>query len=70
MQTIIQVSKKDSAKAWGILVRHSPGQALPERTFVLSDQAVRALREAGVRFKVLSSSTPEKRTGAVSGERI
>ncbi|MFO0967555.1 MAG: hypothetical protein U0793_18505 [Gemmataceae bacterium] len=51
MRTIIQVSKKDNAKAWGILVRHSPGQALPDRTFVLSDAAVQGLREAGVRFR-------------------
>ena len=39
MKTVIQVSPRDSAKAWALLVRHSPGVALPDRTFVVSEEA-------------------------------
>lgn len=51
MRVIIQVSKKDRAKAWGILVRHSAGTALPDRIFIVSEDAVKALRAEGVKLK-------------------
>ena len=50
MKTVIRVSPRDSAKAWALLVRHSPGVALPDRVFIVSDEAVRALRDAGIHF--------------------
>jgi hypothetical protein len=49
----IRVAEKDSAKAWGLLVRHSPGRALADRTFVISEDAVRALTDAGIDFTEL-----------------
>jgi len=68
---LIKVSPKDSAKAWALLVRHSPGMALPDHTFVVSPEAVRALRKAQVRFSVISSdATVCSPTGAMAGERI
>jgi hypothetical protein len=54
MKTVIRVSPRDSAKAWALLVRHSPGVALPDRVFVVSEEAARALRNAGIRFSELS----------------
>ena len=42
MKIVIQVSPRDSAKAWALLVRHSPGVALPDGVFVISQEAVRA----------------------------
>jgi hypothetical protein len=50
MRTIIRVSPGDSTKAWSLLVRHSPGVALSDVVFVVSEEAVRALRKAGIRF--------------------
>jgi hypothetical protein len=50
MKVVIQVAAADDAKAWDILLRHSPGVALPNRTYVLSQAAVQALAAAGVRF--------------------
>lgn len=71
MRVIIQVSVKDSAKAWGVLVRHSAGTALPDRTFIVSEEAVRALREASVKFVELSHEPGEASAeGTFSGERI
>jgi len=68
MNTVIRVSQRDSAKAWALLVRHSPGVALPDRVFVVSDEAVRALRRAGIRFTELSREAGV--SGAAAGERI
>lgn len=68
MKVVIQVSAKDSAKAWALLVRHSPGTALPNRTFVVSAEAVRALRKAGIRFVEISRENSS--VGVAAGERI
>jgi hypothetical protein len=54
MKVIIQFSVREEAKALPILLRHSPGMVLPERTYVLGEEAIGALREAGVRFTELS----------------
>jgi hypothetical protein len=68
MKIVIQVSPRDSAKAWALLVRHSPGVALPDRVFVVSEEAARTLREAGIRFSELSREADV--SGAAAGERI
>ncbi|HEV3142953.1 MAG TPA: hypothetical protein VGZ47_03615 [Gemmataceae bacterium] len=54
MKVVVQVSAKDSAKAWGVLVRHSPGMALRDRTFIISEDAWRDLVQAGVKAKLIS----------------
>jgi hypothetical protein len=70
MYTMIQVTKKDIAKAWGILVRHSPGHAFPDRTFLVSEDAAQTLKKAGVKFKVISTGHIFNPHGALIGERI
>ena len=55
MSIVIQVAEANDAEAWAILQRHSPGVALPKRTFVVSEEAAEALRQAAVRFVVLST---------------
>ncbi len=71
MKVIVQISAADDAKAWAILLRHSPGVALPNRTFVLSPESVQALAAAGIRFTELSREDGVPgREGAVAGERI
>ena len=40
MKVIVQIAAADDAKAWALLIRHSPGVALPNRTFILSPDAV------------------------------
>lgn len=71
MKLVIQVVADDDAKAWAILQRHSPGVALPNRTFVVSETAANELRQAGVQFHVLSDQ-PDTLTGeeVTAGERI
>jgi hypothetical protein len=54
MKIVIQVAARDSAKAWGILVRHSPAMALPNRTFIVSEDALGALKRARVKLREIS----------------
>jgi hypothetical protein len=71
MKVTIQVSADDDAKAWALMVGHSPGIALPNRTFIVSVEAVDALREAGIRFTELSRQVEMPGThGVATGERI
>jgi len=50
MKVIVHLTKEEEAKALPILLRHSPGMVLPHRTDVLSEDALRALRDANVGF--------------------
>jgi hypothetical protein len=71
MNVVIQIAARDHTKALGILLRHSPGVALRNRTYVVSEGAVHALTEAGVRFaRVSCESLGPGREGLVAGERI
>jgi hypothetical protein len=71
MRFIIRVAAKDEDKAWGLLVRHSPGTALPNRTFILSEDAVRALHDSGIKFTVISKEPGSPTAGGkVGGKRI
>lgn len=71
MKVVIQVSAEDRARAWGVLVRHSPGTALPNGTFLISEDAARALRRARVNFSEISrEAMGTARGGTLAGERI
>ena len=54
MKIIIQMTPEEEVKALPILLRHSPGMVLPERTCVLGEEMVGKLRNAGVQFTQLS----------------
>ncbi len=51
MSAILQFSSDDEAKALPILLRHSPGTVLANRTYVVEDAVVNELRNAGVAFQ-------------------
>jgi hypothetical protein len=71
MKVIIQMSVREEAKALPILLRHSPGMVLRERTYVLSEEAVSALRAAGIKFTELSrEANAPTGEGVMPGERI
>ena len=71
MSVVVQIVAADDAKAWNLLQRHSAGMALPNRTYVLNDDALKALREAGVRFTEVSRGAGRPRVqGALAGERV
>ena len=70
MKVIIHLTSDAEAKALPILLRHSPGMVLPQRTYVLSEDALRALRSAGVRFSELSREAAAPSLEEVAGERV
>jgi hypothetical protein len=55
MKVIIQLSNRKEAKALPVLLRHSSGMVLPNRTYIICEEAAQALRNAGVWFP---GSTP------------
>ena len=71
MKVVIHLSAREEAKALPILLRHSPGMVLRDRTYVLSSEAVRALRNARVEFTELSREAAAPiLEGVDPGERI
>lgn len=71
MKLLVRFSKSEEAKALPLILRHSPGMVLRDRTYVLSAQAVTALREAGVRFEEASTEADAPSlAGAVTGARV
>ena len=70
MKVIIRLTRDEEAKALPILLRNSPGMVLPERTYVLSEHALRALRQAGIRFCELSREAGAPSLEEVAGERV
>jgi len=71
MKVVIRMTEDEELKALPILVRHSPGIMLRNGTYVVSADAVRKLREAGVEFRELGrEAVAPDLEGVGSGERI
>jgi hypothetical protein len=71
MRVVIQMTRSEEAKALPILLRHSPGTVLPNRVYVLSEEAARALRTSGVQFTEISrESVAPTRNEVGAGERV
>jgi hypothetical protein len=50
VNVVVQFSAEEELKALEIVLRHSPGTALADRTYVISSSAAEALRNAGISF--------------------
>lgn len=50
----VQLSRDEEANALPILLRHSPGRILPNRVYVIGEDAAKMLSNAGIRFTKLS----------------
>src|SRR5262245_31110159 len=71
VDVVIQFSEREEAKALPILMRLTPGVVLPNRVYVLSMPAIRALQDAGVVFREVSrTGHATAGEGVASGERI
>jgi len=71
MKMAVRFTTEEELKAVPILMRHSPGMMLPGDIYVISEEAVAALREAGVRFtEVTSEVASPGLEGATTGGRI
>ncbi len=70
MKVAIHLTVEAEAKALPILLRHSPGMVLPQRTYVLAEDALRALRAAGIHFTEVSREAAVPCLEEVAGERV
>ncbi len=71
MKVVIRLSASEEIKAIPILLRHSSGSILADRTYVINEAAAKALRTAGVRFTELSrESNAPALEGVAACERI
>ena len=71
MRVVIRLSASEELKAIPILLRHSSGSILPDRTYVIGEAAAKALHQAGVRFSELSrESNVPVLEGVAACERI
>lgn len=71
MSAILQFTVDEEAKALPILLRHSPGTVLPNRTYIVDESVVGVLREAGIEFHEITPTLdlPYVR-GTPIGERV
>ncbi len=71
MKVVIRFTEHEESKALPILLRHSPGAILQNRTYVINSDAVTELRQAGIQFTEVSrESNAPNREGVGSGERV
>jgi hypothetical protein len=72
MNVVIKFTERqEELKALAILLRHSPGTMLPDRTYVVSEDAARALTEGGVTFtRIAGDFNPATLRTAARGQRI
>ena len=71
VKAVIQFTKPEEARALPILLRHSAGTILPDRTYVLDEESLAELRKSGIRFVTLShESCAPGLEGVESGERV
>jgi hypothetical protein len=71
MKAVIQFTKPEEARALPILLRHSAGTILPNRTYVLDEESLVQLRKSGIGFVTLSHESPAPGLeGVGSGQRV
>ena len=72
MNVVIKFTERvEELKALAILLRHSPGTVLPERTYVIQKDAAESLRAAGIKFvEVARDASTTSLEGIAHGERI
>ena len=70
MKVIVHLTEEEEAKALPILLRHSPGMILRPRTYVLGEDALRALRKANIRYSELSREAVAPSLEEATGERV
>jgi hypothetical protein len=71
MKVVVRFTAKQEAKALPVLLRFSPGMILPNRTYILPEEAVLRLVHEGVSFTEISREAASiSSEGASIGERV
>jgi hypothetical protein len=69
MKVIVRFSERQGLRGVPILLRHSPGMVLPNRTYVLQQKAVQALRTARICIIDISAEANAPNARGVASER-
>ena len=64
MKAMSQFTKPEEARALPILLRHSAGTVLPDRTYVLDEESVTELPNSGIPFVTLSHESSARTGGS------
>jgi hypothetical protein len=60
MNVVVQFTMEEEDKALPILFRHSPGQILRGRVYIVDVSAAQTLRNAGITFRtILDTNLPD-----------
>lgn len=59
MSIVLQFTAEEEVKAIPILLRHSPGAILPNRTYLVDQGLVALLRDAQITFREMTSPSKE-----------
>jgi hypothetical protein len=51
MSVVLRFTSDEEERALPILLRHSPGSVLSNRTYVVEDSVVQVLRDSGISFQ-------------------
>ena len=71
MSVVIRFTADEEVKALPVLLRHSPGTVLVDRTYIVEKSVVQSLRDAGINFRELTPPITMPFVEDVSiGERI
>jgi hypothetical protein len=71
MKVVVRFTVKQEAKALPIILRHSAGMVLPERTYILPEAVLKSLRADGIKFTEIGRDAEGSyERGVLSGERI
>jgi hypothetical protein len=70
MKVIIHLSAEEELRALPLLLRHSPGMVLPNRTYILSEDALKMLRDKGVQYSEVSREAGAPSLEEAAGERV
>ena len=70
MKVIIHLTEAEELKALPLLLRHSPGMVLPNRTYVLSADTLKALRTKGIQYSEVSRESMAPGQEEAAGERV
>jgi hypothetical protein len=70
MKVIIRLTEEEELRALPLLLRHSPGMVLPNRTYIVSEEAIKVLRTKGIRYSEVSREAVAPSLEEAAGERV
>jgi hypothetical protein len=70
VKVIVKLDEEEELKALPLLLHHSAGMILPNRTYILPEDALEILRAKCVRYCVVCREAVEPSLQEIVGERV